>query len=105
MIQTVCPAFDGGDLPFFEPTEGLRGSQRGKARRLVKLGKVERLAPWKWAVRHIEGHSKQDHIVAWNYTGLFCDCQHYATKGTACSHMLAVSLFEKGGKGNGEAKA
>ena len=83
------------DLPFYDHlAKELKGSQKSKARKLVKLGKVVRIGYDAWQILPIEGYNKRTYVVERNGKHWSCNCQYNVTKGKICSHILAVWMAE-----------
>lgn len=87
---------DDEELPHYDHVSGdLKGSQKSKARKFVRLGKVVRLTADAWQVQPIEGYNTRAYIIERNGEYWSCNCQYNSTKGKICSHILAVWLFQE----------
>jgi hypothetical protein len=69
-------------------TEQLAHSQQEKVRKLVE--RVEQTSEATFACRPIPGYNKRTYTIRRSGEIFSCNCQHYVTKGTPCSHIGAV---------------
>lgn len=93
--QTTLPP-DEPSLPKYIPSKGLTGSQRTKARTLVKLDKIAKMhTPDHWLILPIDGYNKTMYVVYKDkYNDYHCNCQWISQGHNICSHILAVMISE-----------
>lgn len=64
-----------------------------KARKLVRLNKIEQLDSNTWIVNKIRGYNHNTYIVT-NKNGIWeCNCQANRQEGKECSHIVAVKIY------------
>lgn len=76
-------------------SEELKGSILSKAKKFVRLNRVQRTGHKHFAVLPIIGYNSSTYEVNFHEDYWTCNCQANRINNKICSHIIAVSLYLK----------